>query len=328
MDSSTPTEDKKVSFSLPVIKPGESPLTESELRRILPALFRNGTAWLGSPHKRVHYFLQDDLNIEKLTEVSSYFSILGKVTPPRPIHHHQALGLEIVVTEKMDTHLLWTKGKIFIKPFPRYLMEPEFWRQFIACPEACPYASDFHIIRSSGLVRRRLQLSEVKPCEHSKLWKCAMGFVYSYFALIAHESDFRIAKSCKLLPEELEFDDWKGFVDRMLSSGRIYGQADERFTYGELNMARLNKLLMFQQPVRYFFQPGDSYGFLRDNSSLVPSASLHVGAVLASMQVRPLVAKFRGRKALALVISLGCLLALYSLLFIGGKGLPTLDLEE
>ncbi|KAL7947790.1 hypothetical protein V8C42DRAFT_315609 [Trichoderma barbatum] len=327
MASSNLTKNKRVTFSLP-IKAGESPLTEDELRRLLPASFRHGPAWVGLPYNRVQYFLKDDLNIEKLTQASSYFFVLGKAKPPSPLHHQRALGLEIFITERMDTHLLWATGKIFIKPFPRYLLEPQFWMEHLVCPKSCSYAPEFKLLRASGLVGRNTKLSKNKPCEHSKLWKCAMGFVYSYIALIAHESDFHIAKASRLVPDDLDFDDWKEFVDRILCSGKIYGQIDERFTYGELNMARLNKLYMFQQPLRYAFQWGDCYGFFRDHSSLLPSATLYMGMVLASMQAKPTIARLKESKALALVIlACCCLWALYSLLLIS-RGLPMLDVEE
>ncbi|KAL7963091.1 hypothetical protein V8C34DRAFT_80839 [Trichoderma compactum] len=319
MESSTPTGEREV-----------APLTESELRSMLAASFRNGTAWIGVPHGRVQQFLKDDLNIERLTEVSAYFSILGKAKPPQALHHQRALGLEILVTEKMDTHLLWSKGKIFIKPLPRYLLDPQFWSEHLECPERCPYGTDFQMIRAAGLVRRQTKFSNRRPCEHSKLWKCAMGFVYSYIVLITHESDFRIAKANNLLPDDMGFDDWKAFVERTLRIGKIYNQIDERFTYGELSMARLNTLLMVKQPLRYLFQENDSYGFLRDHSSRLPSVSHYMGAAWASVQVRPTITKFKGNKAIriALVIVFVCFWVLYSILSITGKGLPTIAVEE
>ncbi|QYS93293.1 hypothetical protein H0G86_000674 [Trichoderma simmonsii] len=322
MDSSALTETEKRE---------ENRLTESELRRMLPASFRNGPAWVGIPHNRVQHFLKDDLNIERLEEASTYFSILGKAKPPQALHHQQALGLEILVTEKMDTHLLWTKGKIFIKPFPRYLLDPEFWSEQLECPKGCAYASEFQMLRAAGLVRRKTRFSKRKPCSHSKLWKCAMGFVYSYIALISHESDFRIAKASKLLPDDMDFKDWQGFVERTLrKNGKIHGQIDERFTYGELNMARLNTLLMLQQPRRYLFQDDGSYGFLRDHTSLLSPVSVYTGVVLASVQVRPTIANFKRNRPLtiALVILLVSFWVLYSVLSITGKGLPTIAGEQ
>lgn len=278
---------------------------------------------MGSPHNRVRYFLTDDLNIDRLTEVLPYFFILGKARAPRPLHYQQALGLEIFVTERMDTHLLWTKGKVFIKPFPRYLLEPQFWMEYLDCPESCSYASDFRSIRAAGLVRRKLKLSQHKPCEHSKLWKCAMGFVYSYLALIAHESDFNIAKSNRLVPDDLDFDDWKTFVHRMLRGGKIHAQMDERFTYGELDLARLNKLFMFQRPLSYVLQWSDCYGFFQDHFSLLPSVSIYMAIVLASMQVKPVVTKLKGNKMLALVMYGSIILSL-----VGPVVFSTLILEQ
>ncbi|KAL6795014.1 hypothetical protein J3E68DRAFT_403005 [Trichoderma sp. SZMC 28012] len=322
MESPTPTETEKKE---------ETRLTESELRRMLPASFRNGPAWVGVPHNRVQHFLKHDLNIERLAEASPYFSILGKAKPPQALHHQEALGLEILVTEKMDTHLLWTKGKIFVKPFPRYLLDPQFWLEHLECPKGCSYGPEFQMLRAAGLVRRQTRFSKRKPCEHSKLWKCAMGFMYSYIALIAHESDFRIAKANKLLPDDMNFDDWQEFVERILRDhGKLNGQIDERFAYGELNMARLNTLLMFQQPRRYLFQDDGSYGFLRDHSSLLSPVSAYTGAVLSSVQVRPTMANFKRNRPLtiALVILVVSFWVLYSVLSITGKGLPMITGEE
>ncbi|KAL5088150.1 hypothetical protein Trisim1_006826 [Trichoderma cf. simile WF8] len=332
MESPTPTETekKKVSFANPP-KQEETRLTESELRRMLPASFRNGPAWVGVPHNRVQHFLKHDLNIERLAEASPYFSILGKAKPPQALHHQEALGLEIFVTEKMDTHLLWTKGKIFVKPFPKYLLDPQFWLEHLECPKGCSYGPEFQMLRAAGLVRRQTRFSKRKPCEHSKFWKCAMGFVYSYIALIAHESDFRIAKENKLLPDDMNFDDWQEFVERILRDhGKLNGQIDERFAYGELNMARLNTLLMFQQPRRYLFQDDGSYGFLRDHSSLLSPVSAYTGAVLSSVQVRPTMANFKRNRPLtiALVILVVSFWVLYSVLSITGKGRPMITGEE
>lgn len=322
MESSTPTDTEKKE---------ETRLTESELRRMLPASFRNGPAWVGIPYNRVQHFLKGDLNIEQLAEASTYFPILGKAKPPQALHHQQALGLEILVTEKMDTHLLWTKGKIFIKPFPKYLLDPQFWSEQLDCPEGCSYGPEFQMLRAAGLVRRQTKLSKRKPCEHSKLWKCAMGFVYSYIALISHESDFRIAKASNLLPDDMDFDDWQGFVERTLrETNKIHGQIDERFTYGELNMARLNMLLMLQKPLRYLFQGDGSYGFLRGHSSLLSPVSAYMGVVSAPVQVRPTIAKLKRNRPLtiALVILLVSFWVLYSVLSITGKGHPMITGEE
>ncbi|KAL7818656.1 hypothetical protein V8C44DRAFT_318609 [Trichoderma aethiopicum] len=318
----TTNKNKKVSFAIPM-KPKEPTLTEDELRSLLPASFRNGSAWVGPPHNRVRYFLADDLNMKKLTEASAYFFLLGKVKSPRPLHYQQAIGLEIQVSERMDTHLLWTKRKIYIKPFPRYLLEPKFWSEYLDCPRSCPYASDFRLLRESGLMRRSAQFSQEVPCEHSRLWKCAMGFVYSYVALIAHESDFAVAKSHRLVPDSLEFHEWKLFVDRMLRGGKLYGQIDQRFTYGELDLARLNTIMMLRRPLRYLSSlGGDADGFFPGHRfSPLPALSAAVASVLfSSEQAKTFATKLKENKFLVLFVVFSCLLAiLYSIFFIGER---------
>ncbi|KAL7790765.1 hypothetical protein V8C37DRAFT_417339 [Trichoderma ceciliae] len=297
----------------PTLESRANTLTKEELRRLLPVSFRHGKAWIGPPHKRVHHFLVDDLNIDRLTEASPYFFMLGKASPPRPLHYQRALGLEIFVAERMDTHLLWAKGKIFIKPFPRYLLERQFWTEFLECPEGCPYALHSRLLRTSGHVRNNHRFTRHDPCAHSKLWRCAMGFVYSYMALVAHESDFDIAKSKRLVPEEVEFEDWKTFISRMLGSSKIIGQIDERFLYGELDLARLNKLFMFRHPLKYLFQWNDGYGFFQDHFSLLPSLSIYMAVVLVSMQAGIAMTKLKENKALALVMYGTLMLSLVSL---------------
>ncbi|KAK1255935.1 hypothetical protein MKX07_008194 [Trichoderma sp. CBMAI-0711] len=326
MTFSLTNKNKKVSFAVP-IKPKEPALTEDELRSILPASFRNGSAWIGPPHNRVRYFLADDLNMDKLTEASAYLFIVGKVKSPRPLHYQQALGLEVQVSERLDTHLLWANGKIYIKPLPRYVFEPKFWTEYLDCPKSCPYATDFHLLRESGLMRRSAQFSQEVPCEHSKLWKCAMGLVYSYVALIAHESDFAIAKSHKLVPDSLEFHEWKLFVDRMLRGGKLYGQIDERFTYGELDLARLNTVMMLRRPLRYLSPwGGDSDGFFPGHRfSPLPALSAAVATVfLSSEQTKLVMLKLKENKSLILVIVISCLwIILYPNLFRGERSLET-----
>lgn len=46
--------------------------------------------------------------------------------PPRPLHHQLLLSREISVTEQMDMYLVWMTGRMFLKPIPRFLLEPYF----------------------------------------------------------------------------------------------------------------------------------------------------------------------------------------------------------
>jgi hypothetical protein len=272
----------------------------------LPASFRNGKAWVGVPDDRVEQFLVNDLNIDRLIEVLDYFFMLGKkYTPPRALHYQQALGLEILVTEQMDMHLLWSKSKVFIKPLPRYLLDSEFWEEFIECPKECKYKEHFQALRRSGQLHNSYKITGKHPCQHADLWMRAIGFSFSYVHLIAHESDFEIAKSKKLVPDGLNFEDWKCFVSRLLSAtasgGKILKLVHRRFKYGELDLERLNQILMLRDPLGWLFQGNDVQGFLQGHVFL-PPLSIYVAVVLVSMQARIVYTNVKENKALIAVM--------------------------
>ncbi|KAJ4147490.1 hypothetical protein LMH87_002003 [Akanthomyces muscarius] len=53
--------------------------------------------------------------------------VASRTLPPRALHHQLLLGREIFVMERMDIPLVWTTGRMFLKPIPRFLLEPAFW---------------------------------------------------------------------------------------------------------------------------------------------------------------------------------------------------------
>ncbi|PNY27542.1 Uncharacterized protein TCAP_02534, partial [Tolypocladium capitatum] len=69
------------------------------------------------------------------------------------------------------------------------------------------------------------------------LRKRALGFLFSYAALISRESDFRIATDKQLLPPGIKWPEWRVLVEQ-LGTGRIYPYIDRRFHHGELYLAR------------------------------------------------------------------------------------------
>lgn len=68
--------------------------------------------------------------------------------------------------------------------------------------------------------------------------------LFSYTALVTHESDFEIAQEKRLLPKEVTWTVWITFV-KELDTESIYGKIDDRFKYGELRLSRLNKIYRF-----------------------------------------------------------------------------------
>lgn len=119
------------------------------------------------------------------------------------------------------------------------------------------------------------------------LRKCALGFLFSYVALISHESDFLLAKEKRLIPEEVKWPDWRTFVGE-LDTEHIYPKIDLRFIYGELRLSRLNKIyILSQRPVlRGYLARWHQYGsFFGDSFAWLASAVVYVAIVLTAMQV-------------------------------------------
>lgn len=187
--------------------------------------------------------------------------------PPRPLHYQLVLDREIFVTERMDMHLVWTKGRIFLKPIPRFLLEPRFWSDYLSC---------------------KTPKEDLGECKHRKIWKIALGFLFSYAALICHESDFFIAKEKHLLPTEVQWPAWKTFVEEILKTEHIYQKIDARFIYGELRLSRLNKIYyLSQRPLlRGYMSHWHQYRtFFQDNFAWLASAIVYIAIVLNAMQV-------------------------------------------
>lgn len=124
----------------------------------------------------------------------------------------------------MDMHLVCNTSGIFLKPVPRFILNPRFWRAHICWNDACLGWSD-----------------ESPVCKCRRLWKRAFGFLFSYAALISHESDFRIAREKSLVPPETSWLTWRTLVKQLLDTDNVYTHVDPRFYHGELRLNRLNK---------------------------------------------------------------------------------------
>ena len=156
----------------------------------------------------------------------------------------------------MDMHLVWTTGRLFLKPIPRFLLEPRFWPEYFS--------------------RQRAQGPR----------RCALGFLFSYAALIRHESDFLIAKEKHLLPIRSDWQDWRTLVEE-LKTEHIYQDIDPRFHYGELRLSRLNKIYFLSQtPLRNYMSHWNQYGtFFQKNFAWLAGTTVYLAVVLTAMQV-------------------------------------------
>ncbi|XP_044716491.1 uncharacterized protein HRG_10023 [Hirsutella rhossiliensis] len=172
-----------------------------QLLSLLPASYRTESDDLAAPARHVTTCIEKELNLRRLTSIHGWPWLAGRPMPPRPLHHQLLVGREVIVTEQMDMHLVWTTSWIFLKPIPRFLLEPRFWHEYLSCGQE---------------LRQR-----------------ALGFLLSYAALISYESDFLVAKEKHLLPIEVPWPSWRTFVQE-LHTEHIYPNIDARFYYGEL----------------------------------------------------------------------------------------------
>ncbi|KAM4061090.1 hypothetical protein HRG_010023 [Hirsutella rhossiliensis] len=193
-----------------------------QLLSLLPASYRTESDDLAAPARHVTTCIEKELNLRRLTSIHGWPWLAGRPMPPRPLHHQLLVGREVIVTEQMDMHLVWTTSWIFLKPIPRFLLEPRFWHEYLSCGQEHDCSDEdvgFH--------------GTTNVCERSRLRQRALGFLLSYAALISYESDFLVAKEKHLLPIEVPWPSWRTFVQE-LHTEHIYPNIDARFYYGEL----------------------------------------------------------------------------------------------
>ncbi|RGP69225.1 hypothetical protein FLONG3_7861 [Fusarium longipes] len=64
--------------------------------------------------------IASELDIQRLNKIHRWLWVAGTALPARSLHDQIFRGREVVITEAMDMHLVWTTGKIYIKPIPRF----------------------------------------------------------------------------------------------------------------------------------------------------------------------------------------------------------------
>ncbi|KAF1352875.1 hypothetical protein EJ07DRAFT_135539 [Lizonia empirigonia] len=243
---------------------------------LLPASYRTKDDILQVPDTGAE-FLWYELGVDRLNVVHPWLWVAGRPMPPRALHHQELLGREVVVTERMDMHLVWSRTRIFIRPLPRFLLEPRFWVDHLSCKDDC---------KCPPIVSYSPKGST--ECEEAKLRRCALGFLLSYAALVSHESDFFIAKDTRLLPDQISWMQWKAFVKEILEHDAIYEHVNQRYVYGELRLNRLNAIyrLTGRAVFRGYQSEYSQYSsFFRDNFTWLASVLAYMVIVLTAMQV-------------------------------------------
>ncbi|KAF1365073.1 hypothetical protein EJ07DRAFT_162034 [Lizonia empirigonia] len=248
---------------------------------MLPAAYhrRNtaGRAVISDPTEDISAFLQTELSLGSLDKMLRHLGFAGAKRPAKPLHYHTVLNREIVAVNRMDLHLLWTnEGTLFIKPIPRFLLDPAFCRDNLKCPQACT-----------------CDTKTKKTCQMNAR-KVALGFLYTYACLISSESDFHIANEKRLLPcrgddKPINWADWKVLVRELLRTHkRDPHMMHRRFLRAELRLSRINTIHRFTHLPRFdpYLRSRHNYGsFFGDNLAWIAAATVFVALVLTAMQV-------------------------------------------
>ncbi|KAG9186232.1 hypothetical protein G6011_02788 [Alternaria panax] len=242
---------------------------------LLPATFRRNYKIERIDNNNIGAFLDVELNIRRLNDVHEWLWLVGLPTAPRPLHYQVVKKREIVVTEQLDLHLVWSSASsssILLKPLPRFLLCPNFW------------------------------IEEICPRRH--LYETALGFLLSYIALIEREVDYNLAINHGLIPKEVTWSGWLALVDEVVcassqahtidaSTASFVGSMEgglgvnQRFNYGELRLGRLNWIFRLTMgEFRGYLSGCTTYGaFMRDNVNSLITLFAYTTIVLSAMQV-------------------------------------------
>lgn len=247
----------------------------------LPAAYRYseapGKCVVGNPADDIPAFLRTELSLGGLADMLKHLWFAGTERPATPLHFHVAMSREIAIADRMDLHLLWSnKGRLFVKPVPRFLLDPAFCRSNLQCPDGCAcYNPPADTCR--GIAR-----------------KVALGFLYTYACLISSESDFHIANETRLLPRDeddspIKWADWKALVRELLKvHERNPDVVHPRFLRAELRLSRINTIHRFTRlpPFYPYVRGWHNYSSLfHDNLAWVATAAVFMALVLTAMQV-------------------------------------------
>lgn len=242
---------------------------------------------VANPANAVPAFLERELSLGRLDDILKHLWFAGSRHPATQLHFNVAMSREVTVADRMDLHLLWGHGKIFLKPIPRFLLDPDFWQMNLKCSDSCA-------CENRGVAISKSDTGDQFAPKHCKKRprEVALGFLYTYACIICSESDFFVANEKRLLPRgttdaKIEWGKWKQLAREILEK-HDPNKVHPRFLRSELRLSRLNTINRFTRlpPFNPYLRGWRSYGDLfRDNLSWMATGTVFVALVLTAMQV-------------------------------------------
>lgn len=228
--------------------------TRNDQKDVVPTIVPNDD-------NNVVSLLKSDLCVQRITDIESWLWVCGRLLPPRALNTQAVLRREIVPSEHVELHMLWTSGKIFIKPFPFYFRSEDFRKQMYDSKE--PWSFD------------------------------GRGLLYSYTALLAHPYDLKLAIDNGLMCPAMEWENWQAIVTEFMKEHpypNIFKRISIRYRYGELRLSRLDKIYRWRMGYLlygYSILTGNTRwaDFFSDNFGKIAAVLFYVTIVLTAMQV-------------------------------------------
>ena len=183
-----------------------------------------------------------ELGTPVLDELREYLHFISPRNPYHvdPLNEQYVKKRQAVITENPGLHLVWYYDTIFIKPIPHFLLNFTFWREFLLPPLSADMGNQQSEL-CTFLGRNSYPIESLDS--HCK---SALGFLRSYALLIRHRSDFHIAQSLHLLPEDVTYWDFCAFIKPFCSLPNSV--VSHRYMYGQMRLTRLNWAVRFLQP--------------------------------------------------------------------------------
>lgn len=207
-------------------------------------------------------FLHQDLDLSRLNRIHAHLWMAGRPMRARPLHRYRMMGLDMLLTQQMDLHLLKFSDKLLLKPLPEWLLSHDFWSQHI--------------------------------CPSTALHKSACGFLLSYVWLLTTPLDLKLAHDFTLVPSFVTWHWWKDFVKDFLAEGNVdvntLAQVNERYQFGDLRLGRINSIYRIRFAHTHFVR-GYLYGynryvvFFQRKFSWILIVFVFFSLVLSAMQV-------------------------------------------
>ena len=181
------------------------------------------------------------------------------------------MGMDIILTEQLDLHLLHFSNRLLVKPLPEYLLDFGFWEKYL--------------------------------CESKELHETACGLLLSYVWLICSPLDMKLAHELGLVHSERKWSWWKKFVADFVKHIDVNAldQVNKRFHFGELRLGRINSIyrirFFFTHSIRGYLYGYNRYAvFLERKFAWLLGVFVYFSLVLSAMQVGSIVPPLNGNQ--------------------------------